>query len=120
MSGQTIIEKLPPQELAQVSLKPRGKVHPSPSSWRDQIFYQLLPDRFSDGQEAQRPLFDYNNPQKFQVEDKAAWMEAGTKFNGGNLKGIVSKLDYLQNLGVTTLWINPPWKQRCDLETYHG
>ncbi len=120
MSGQTIIEKLSPQQLTQTSLKPRGKVHPSPRSWRDQIFYQLLPDRFSDGKEAERPLFEYNNPQKFQVEDKAAWMEAGTKFNGGNLKGIVSKLDYLQNLGVTTLWINPPWKQRCDLETYHG
>jgi glycosidase len=120
MSSQTIIELSPPQDLSHASLKPRGKVHPSPKSWRDQIFYQLLPDRFSDGQEATRPLFDPQNPQQYQVKDKAAWMEAGTRFNGGTIKGIHSKLDYLQNLGVTTLWINPPWKQRCDLQTYHG
>jgi glycosidase len=31
-----------------------------------------------------------------------------------------SKLDYLQGLGVTTLWINPPWRQRAELQTYHG
>ena len=62
MSAQTIVEKLSPPDLTQASLKPRGKVHPSPNNWRDQIFYQLLPDRFSDGKEAQRPLFDHNNP----------------------------------------------------------
>ncbi|MBL8121090.1 MAG: alpha-amylase, partial [Anaerolineae bacterium] len=31
-----------------------------------------------------------------------------------------SKLDYLKDLGVTTLWIGPIWKQRADLDTYHG
>jgi glycosidase len=101
-------------------LKPRGSVHPSPIDWRDQIFYQLLPDRFSDGREDEREPFDPDSPTKFKAEDKAAWMAAGTRFVGGTLKGIHSKLDYLQDLGVTTLWINPPWKQRSELETYHG
>lgn len=118
--SQTPLNEPAPQELSQVKLRPIGKVHPSPKSWRDQIFYQLLPDRFSDAQEDSRPLFDYNHPEQYKVSDKAAWMTAGTKFNGGTIKGIMSKLDYLQNLGVTTLWINPVWKQRCDLETYHG
>ena len=120
MSTKTILEANIPQKLSQIDLTPRGKVYPSPSRWRDQIFYQLLPDRFSDGREAERPLYDYNNPTQFQAKNKAAWMAAATKFVGGTLKGIESKLDYLQGLGVTTLWINPPWKQRCDLETYHG
>jgi glycosidase len=82
--------------------------------------YQLLPDRFSDGREAQRPMFDRNHPEQFRASDKASWMAAGNHFNGGTLKGIASKLDYLQDLGITTLWVNPPWKQRIDLQTYHG
>ncbi|MBX9670434.1 MAG: hypothetical protein K2X93_22730 [Candidatus Obscuribacterales bacterium] len=43
-------------------------------------------------------------------------MSKGLRF----IKGIASKLDYLQELGVSGLWINPPWKQRAELETYHG
>jgi glycosidase len=114
------IEDAAPRTLAEASLVPRGSVHPSPVDWRDQILYQLLPDRFSDGREHERELFDPLNPDRFCAEDKAAWMAAGTRFTGGTIRGIQSKLDYLQALGVTTLWINPPWKQRAELETYHG
>ncbi|WP_193195376.1 alpha-amylase family glycosyl hydrolase [Nostoc sp. MG11] len=114
------VEEFAPQKLSEADLKPRGRVHLSPVSWRDQILYQLLPDRFSDGDENQRELFDRTNPLRFQVKDKASWMAAGNKFVGGTLKGVKSKLDYLQRLGVTTLWLNPPWRQRPDLETYHG
>lgn len=117
---QTRIEAQVPTRLADLDLKPRGKVHPSPANWRDHFFYQLLPDRFSDGQETTRPLFDPMQPEQYRVKDKGAWMAAGNRFVGGTLKGIQSKLDYLQNLGVTTLWLNPPWRQRADLETYHG
>ncbi|MGA7932407.1 MAG: alpha-amylase family glycosyl hydrolase [Kovacikia sp.] len=116
----TTIEDFPARSLADADLCPRGRVFPSPVNWRDQILYQLLPDRFSDSREAQRPMFDHNHSEQFRASNKAAWMAAGNKFNGGTLKGIQSKLDYLQNLGVTTLWINPPWKQRIDLQTYHG
>ncbi|WP_413162218.1 alpha-amylase family glycosyl hydrolase [Capilliphycus salinus ALCB114379] len=120
MTNQPQVEESAPKQLSTTSLQPRGRVYPSPSNWRDEILYQLLPDRFSDGNEEQRPLFDRNNPAQFRAKDKAAWMAAGTKFVGGTLKGIESKLDYLQELGVTAVWINPPWKQRADLETYHG
>jgi len=116
----TKIEKAAPRQLTEVDLQPRGRVFPSPMNWRDQFLYQLLPDRFSDSREDQRAQFDYNNPTRFRTQDKASWMAAGNKFNGGTLQGIASKLDYLQGLGVTTLWINPPWKQRIDLQTYHG
>jgi glycosidase len=116
----TKIEDIAPATLTEANLEPRGSVHPSPIDWRDQILYQLLPDRFSDGREDERELFDPADPSRFQARNKASWMAAGTRFTGGTLKGIESKLDYLQNLGVTTLWINPPWKQRAELETYHG
>jgi glycosidase len=116
----TQIEEFAPQRLSDADLKPRGRVHPSPRSWRDQFLYQLLPDRFSDGCEAERPQFDRYQPTQFKAKDKATWMALGNKFNGGTIKGIQSKLDYLQGLGITTLWINPPWRQRIDLETYHG
>ena len=110
----TRIEQSAPRILAEADLTPRGPVHPSPIDWRDQILYQLLPDRFSDGREDQRPPFDPQRPSQYHTEDKAAWMQAGTRFTGGTIRGIQSKLDYLQGLGVTTLWLNPPWKQRAD------
>ncbi|UFP95048.1 alpha-amylase family glycosyl hydrolase [Gloeobacter morelensis] len=116
----TTIEEKAPRKLSEADLRPRSQVHPSPASWRDQFLYQLLPDRFSDGREAERPLFDPTDPARFQVKDRGAWMAAGKRFVGGTLKGVISKLDYLQGLGVTTLWLNPPWRQRADLETYHG
>jgi glycosidase len=116
----TIIESNAPSTLAAANLEPRGPVQPSPLDWRDQVLYFLLPDRFSDGQETGRPLFDPADPMQHQTADKAAWMHAGKQFQGGTLKGAQSKLGYLRQLGVTTLWIGPIWKQRADLETYHG
>ena len=120
MTTHTPIEEQAPRALDAASLTPRGRVFPSPIHWRDQVFYQLLPDRFSDGGEATRPMFDYRHPEQFAAPDKAAWMAAGNRFVGGTLKGAQSKLDYLQELGVTTVWINPPWRQRAELQTYHG
>ncbi len=114
------IERPLPTTLLSADLQPRGRVYPSPRDWRDQVLYFLLPDRFSDGQEELRPLFDYRHPQQCKNTDKAGWMEAGKTFQGGTLQGITSKLDYLRDLGVTTLWIGPVWRQRPDLETYHG
>ncbi|MGF1535935.1 MAG: alpha-amylase family glycosyl hydrolase [Elainellaceae cyanobacterium] len=124
----TPIEAELPLSLAEASLTPRGRVHPSPATWRDQVLYFLLPDRFSDGKEGDRPLY---SPDKAgttaegitvkgkAVEDKD-WAASGKLFQGGTLDGIRSKLDYLQDLGITTLWIGPIWRQRSDSETYHG
>jgi glycosidase len=97
-----------------------GKGSPSPPDWRDQVFYFLLPDRFSNGQESADRLFDPKDPERFKTADKGKWMEGGKGFQGGTLRGIQSKLRYLRNLGVTALWLGPVWKQRKDLDTYHG
>ena len=114
----TQIEAAAPTRLADASLTPRGSVHKSPGDWRDQILYFLLPDRFSN--DAASPLFDRRNPGEFAAADKRAWMNAGRTWQGGTIKGVTARLDYLRGLGVTALWIGPVWKQRADLATYHG
>jgi glycosidase len=116
----TTIEAHVPLDLASADLTPRGPVHPSPVAWRDQVIYFLLPDRFSDAGEPGRPMFDRSRPEAFRAADKAAWMRGGKDFQGGTLRGIASKLDYLKALGVTCLWIGPVWRQRAELDTYHG
>lgn len=39
---------------------------------------------------------------------------------GGTLTSIATKLDYIKNLGATTVWIGPVFKQRLHWDTYHG
>jgi len=114
------IEQVLPTAVSAADIRPRALAHRSPQDWRDQVLYFLLPDRFSKGNEDQLPLFDGANPAQFQAPNKGAWMEAGKRFQGGTLQGIASKLDYLAQLGATALWIGPVWRQRPDLETYHG
>lgn len=82
--------------------------------------YFLLPDRFSDGDEHHRPMFDRSNPEAFRHPHIKRWRDAGRSFEGGRIRGITTKLDYLKALGMTTLWIGPIWKQRFDIATYHG
>ncbi len=116
----TPVETTPVQTLSDADLRPRGRVHPSPATWRDQFFYFLLPDRFCDDRVAERPLFDWNHPEQHATPSKRLWQLSGKGFQGGTLKGVTTRLDYLKNLGVTTLWIGPVWRQRPDLDTYHG
>ena len=116
----TPIEAELPRALAQASLTPRGRIHPSPATWRDQVLYFLLPDRFSDGKEGDRTLYS-PQAQNSKCDAPADWAASGKIFQGGSLNGIRSKLDYLQTLGVTTLWIRPIWRQRRDSQTFtHG
>ncbi|MBP2660658.1 MAG: alpha-amlyase [Firmicutes bacterium] len=80
-----------------------------------------MPDRFSDGKEDHRPLFNLTNPTQYKHPDKGAWMNAGKFFQGGKINGITKKLDYLKQLGVTAIWVAPVFQQRKDLnDSYHG
>jgi glycosidase len=118
--------------------KSNRKYHPSPLRWEDQILYFLMLDRFSDGKEINfkdnknttiksgtTPLYktsDNGNAIKTHEEDKK-WNESGTKWNGGTIKGLKSKIGYLKRMGVTAIWVSPIFKQICKTtgeETYHG
>jgi hypothetical protein len=51
---RTPVSNDPPASTRELDLEPRGRVMASPVRWNDHIFYQILPDRFSDGGEAGR------------------------------------------------------------------
>jgi hypothetical protein len=116
----TQIEQDCPTSLEFANLQPRGAVYPSPADWSDEVLYFLLPDRFSDGNESNRAMFDRANPKGHAAADTRQWMDAGKRFVGGNLRGVRSKLPYIKRLGATAIWLGPIWKQRADLHTYHG
>lgn len=111
-----------------LSLPRRQSYTPSPVDWRHEVLYFLLVDRFSDGQEATRPLLDRSNlaaARPAQPNGDAwrwdRWAESGAeRWQGGTLAGVTSKLAYLKQLGVTTLWLSPVFKQRVHLNSYHG
>ncbi len=109
--------------------------HPSPLAWEDQVFYFMMLDRFSDGQENQyrdnvgKPVTDGTTPlltasdrgnAVTTPENAAKWREAGGKYVGGTLAGLTRKIGYLQRLGVTTVWISPIFEQVRFQDTYHG
>ena len=58
MSSLTRVEDAAPTTIQDLYLEPRGRVYPSPAFWQDHVFYQILPDRFSDGRESERSLYD--------------------------------------------------------------
>jgi len=74
------------------------------------VVYLITPDRFSDGNPANNtvdgliPNYDRSDP--------------GLR-HGGDLAGITSHLDYLKDLGVTVLWLNPVLENNMPV-SYHG
>jgi len=64
---------------------------------QDAVFYQIFPDRFANGDPA-------NDPPAVQPWGSPPTI---TGFQGGDLRGIVEHFDYLTDLGVTALYLNP-------------
>src|SRR4051812_40536631 len=94
--------------VEQLNFTPRGAVYPSPEDWRDQVIYQLLIDRFDDG----KTHPPYHEKKAKHGRDP----NEGQRFQGGTLRGVTRRLDYIQGLGCTTIWISPPLKNRQDDE----
>src|SRR5580765_2132366 len=112
-----------PTSIGPVALPRREAFFASPVDWRNEVLYFLLPDRFSDGKDKTRPLLDRGNlaaarPAWFRFDEWAR--SGGERWQGGTIAGITSRLDYLETLGVTAIWVGPIFKQRGHLDTYHG
>ncbi len=76
--------------------------------WRDEVIYQVLVDRFADG--------DAGNNYRVDLTAQGHW-------HGGDWKGLEDNLQYLDDLGVTTLWISPIVKNvdtDAGFDGYHG
>ncbi len=69
----------------------------------DDLVYFVMVDRFWNG--------DRSNDGAVDRADPAA-------FHGGDLAGVIEKLDYLQGLGVRTVWLSPVFKMRTT--KFHG
>ena len=88
----------------------------------DDLIYLIMTDRFADG--------DPSNNAPANSPAAANDRKNPRSFHGGDLRGIINRLPYLKNLGVTALWLTPwydnwngvndcgkPW---CPNTYYHG
>lgn len=84
----------------------------APASFRarlpeDEVIYFLLPDRFDNG-----------DPRNDRGGIKGGALQTGFDparkgfYQGGDLKGLVRRLDYLQGMGVTAIWFAPIFKNK--------
>lgn len=85
----------------------------APDSFRlrkpqDEVIYFLLPDRFENGDATN----DHGGPDKGPLVDGFDPTRAGF-FHGGDLKGVTRRLDYIQGLGATAVWLAPIFKNRA-------
>ncbi len=74
--------------------------------------YLAMPDRFANG-DTQNDTYD--DMQQRGTDRKKMFFR-----HGGDLQGVISHLDYLKDLGVTTLWLNPVLENNQPYESYHG
>ncbi len=76
----------------------------SPDNWADQIVYQIQVDRFADGD----PSNTGKNVSSWQKDHRFTDQNGIPDYHhGGDLQGIINRLDYLKDLHVTALWITP-------------
>ena len=76
---------------------PKLKLHVPSPDWRDQIIYFLMTDRFEDG-----------NPQNNDQGAGEFDPKQSARYSGGDLAGVQKRLNYIQGLGATAVWITPP------------
>jgi glycosidase len=102
------------ESVKAIDFTPHGEVFPSPEDWRDQFIYFLLVDRFDNNQNGVPP---YDPATAVRGRDP----QQGALFQGGNLQGITRRLDYIQRMGCTAVWLSPIFKNRIEKDdSYHG
>jgi len=88
-----------------------------PAWMQDAVIYQIFPDRFKNGdpqndRPAGQPIYDGTST----VNAWGDLPKGNSEFYGGDLQGVIDKLDYLQSLGVTVIYLNPIF----DAASNHG
>lgn len=100
--------------FANYELKARDlAVRPASRGLRSSDFiYLIMPDRFANG--------DYSNDVVAGTREAAINRDSMYWRHGGDIQGVIEKLDYLQDLGVTTVWLNPVQENDQPKTSYHG
>ncbi len=110
------------------------------------VWYQIFPERFYNGDTSNDPTredirgsWPHDNDSPWQVHPwtsdwyelqpyerkngKDIWHNIQRRRYGGDIQGIIDKLDYIQDLGITALYLNPvfeaPSLHKYDGATYH-
>lgn len=89
----------------------KARVGRAPLSAKD-LIYLVMPDRFANG--------DPGNDRVYSTNDTIVARQKLLFRHGGDLQGVINKLDYLQDLGVTALWLNPVLENDQPYASYHG
>lgn len=66
-------------------------------AWQDQIIYFVMTDRFNDGD----PTNNDQGAGEYDPKDSS-------RYSGGDLQGVLDKLEYIKGLGATAVWVTPP------------
>lgn len=74
------------------------------------VIYLIMPDRFANG--------DETNDWAGMLEKPNRQLPLGR--HGGDIKGIEDRLDYIQDMGATALWLNPVQENNQPQWCYHG
>ena len=91
------------------------------------VLYQIYVDRFCKGDDKNTVLTDEYNYIGEHVQKVDDWYKYPAamgvrEFYGGDLKGVMDKLDYLENLGIEAIYFNPlfvsPSNHRYDIQDY--
>ena len=75
------------------------------------VMYLIMPDRFANG--------DLTNDSNKSLTEKSNRNDPNGR-HGGDLRGIINHLDYIKNLGATTVWLTPVCEDNEPKTTYHG
>ncbi|WP_312901772.1 alpha-amylase family glycosyl hydrolase, partial [Chryseobacterium taichungense] len=75
------------------------------------VMYLIMPDRFANG--------DEKNDSSPDLTEKANRSLPNGR-HGGDLRGIINNLDYIQNLGATAVWLTPVNEDNEKVYSYHG
>ncbi|EHQ30624.1 glycoside hydrolase family 13 protein [Mucilaginibacter paludis] len=76
------------------------------------LIYLIMPDRFSNG--------DPSNDSKPGMLETAVNRDSIYYRHGGDIQGVMNHLDYLKDLGVTTIWLTPEIENDEPQASYHG
>ena len=94
-------------------LKARGRKGEEVKGFTSEdVLYLIMPDRFANG----CPENDVIDGMREKTVNRAD----GFARHGGDIQGISSHLDYIADLGVTAIWLNPTQENDMESGSYHG
>lgn len=115
LGGKGKIYDAKPEKMFQITVY--DKSLKTPDWWKDSVCYQIFPDRFYNGNEDGSFLGDRQDIVKrnwgeepFYKAEQFGGVFLCNDFFGGNLKGVEKKLDYLAELGISAIYLNPIFK----------